>query len=247
MPAYKDVKTNTWYIKLRYKDWTGVVKTTTKRGFQTKREAVQWEAEFQLLQAGDLNMPFADFVKIYERDMQPRLKESTWETKSDIIRTKLLPYFGGKKLNEIKSSDIVQWQNALLKHRNEQGKPYSSSYLKTVHNQLSAVLNYAMRHYNLRQNPARVVGNMGSEKGIIMQFWTKEEYLCFAEEMMEVPLAYYSFEMLYWCGIREGELLALTPEDFDFNAKAVSISKTYHRARKKDIITDPKTPKSWPR
>ena len=49
-----------------------------------------------------------------------------------------------------------------------------------------------------------------------MLFWTKAEYQKFAEAMMDKPLSYYAFEMLYWCGIREGELLALTPADFDF-------------------------------
>ena len=30
--------------------------------------------------------------------------------------------------------------------------------------------------------------------------------------MMDKPVSFYAFEMLYWCGIREGELLALTGE-----------------------------------
>lgn len=58
------------------------------------------------------------------------------------------------------------------------------------------------------------------------------------------PLSYYAFEMLYWCGIREGELLALTPTDFDFEAGTVSISKSYQRLKGKDVITTPKTKKS---
>ena len=77
-----------------------------------------------------------------------------------------------------------------------------------------------------------------------MDFWTKEEYLKFAEAMMDKPVSYYAFEMLYWTGIREGELLALTPEDFDFKAQTVTISKTYHRMKGEDIITSPKTAKS---
>ena len=56
---------------------------------------------------------------------------------------------------------------------------------------------------------------MGSEEHKKMLFCTKEEYLKFADVMMDKPLFYYAFEMLYWCGIRMGELLALTPKDFD--------------------------------
>lgn len=74
-----------------------------------------------------------------------------------------------------------------------------------------------------------------------MKFWTKEQYLKFAEAMMDKPRSYYAFEMLYWTGIREGELLALTRSDFDFEKQTVRINKTYHRMKKQDIITSPKT------
>ena len=85
---------------------------------------------------------------------------------------------------------------------------------------------------------------MGNEVPKEMNFWTKEEYLKFSEAMMDKPRSYYAFEMLYWCGIRSGELLALTPADFDFEKQTVMISKTYHRSKGRDIITSPKTKKS---
>ena len=85
---------------------------------------------------------------------------------------------------------------------------------------------------------------MGNEERKEMLFWTKEEYLKFSEEMMDKPVSYYAFQMLYWTGIREGELLALTPADFDFEHGTVKISKTYQRLKGKDIITSPKTKKS---
>ena len=85
---------------------------------------------------------------------------------------------------------------------------------------------------------------MGSEEPREMLFWTKEEYLKFADAMMDKPMSYYAFEMLYWCGIREGELLALTPKDFDFKAETVSINKSYQRLKGQDVITTPKTRKS---
>ena len=66
----------------------------------------------------------------------------------------------------------------------------------------------------------------------------------FAEAMMDKPLSFYAFEMLYWCGIREGELLALTPADFDFEKGTVTINKSYQRLNGQDIITSPKTEKS---
>lgn len=93
-------------------------------------------------------------------------------------------------------------------------------------------------------NPATRAGNMGSEEKKEMLFWTKGEYLKFIDAMMDKPPSFYAFEMLYWCGIREGELFALTPADFDFTGSTVSINKSYQRLEGQDIITTPKTKKS---
>ena len=77
-----------------------------------------------------------------------------------------------------------------------------------------------------------------------MLFWTREEYKKFADEMMDKPVSFYAFEMFYWCGIREGDLLALTAADFDFKKETVKISKSYQRLHGEDVITTPKTKKS---
>lgn len=77
-----------------------------------------------------------------------------------------------------------------------------------------------------------------------MLFWTKEEYLKFADAMMDKPQSYYAFEILYWCGIRMGELLALAPKDFDFEKCTLTINKSYQRLKGRDFITSKKTPKS---
>ena len=85
---------------------------------------------------------------------------------------------------------------------------------------------------------------MGTEERKEMQFWTLEEYKNFSEAMMDKTISFYAFEMLYWCGIREGEMLALTPKDFDFKAETVTINKSYQRLKGRDVITTPKTKKS---
>mgnify|MGYP000788424264 CR=1 FL=1 len=189
-------------------------------------------------------MDFEAFAELYTNDVKNRLKENTWLTKEHIIRTKILPYFGKMKISGIGTKEIIAWQNELLAYRDEKRNPYSQTYLKTVHNQLSAIFNHAVRYYDLRSNPAAKAGNMGSEEYKEMLFWTKEEYQKFSEVMMDKPISYYAFQMLYWTGIREGELLALTPADFDFEKGTVKISKTYQRIKGEDMITSPKTKKS---
>ena len=244
MPVYKDEKNGSWYAMVCFEDWKGQRKQKCKRGFATKREAQEWERTFQQQNNGDLDMTFEAFCELYEKDMRPRLKENTWNTKEHIIRTKLLPYFGKRRICEIETKDVIAWQNELLAYRDEKKRPYSATYLKIVHNQLTAILTHAVKHYGLKSNPASRVGCIGSKESEKMQFWMKEEYLKFAEAVMDKPMSYYAFEMLYWCGIREGELLALTPGDFDFKKGTVSISKSYQRLHGEDVITSPKTRKS---
>ena len=244
MPVFKNNSNGTWYVMARYMDWKGERKQKCKRGFSTKRDAQDWERTFQLQNAADMDMYFEAFTELYEKDMRPRLKENTWLTKEHIIKTKILPYFGKRNISEITTKDVIAWQNDLLAYRNEKKRPYSQTYLKTVHNQLSAIFNHAVRHYDLHSNPAAKAGSMGDKDSGNVSFWTKEEYQRFADEMMDKPISYYAFEMLYWCGIREGELLALTPEDFDFKAGTVKISKSYQRLHSEDVITTPKTKKS---
>lgn len=243
MPVYKD-KNGKWKVNYRYTDYTGKSRQTTKRGFATRREAVAWEREQKLRLEASLDMTFGSFVELYITDMKIRVKENTWHTKEHIIRTKILPYFKDRKIDEIKSRDIVSWQNELLTHQKKNGELYSPTYLKSVHSQLSAIFNHAVKYYGLRNNPAKMAGGMGKEESKDMQFWTQKEYLTFLEAVMDKPMSFYAFEMLYWTGIREGELLALTPADFNFETGTVSINKTYTRIEGRDIITDPKTPKA---
>ena len=244
MSVYKEEKTNTWRVLYRYTDWNGERKQSQKRGFKTKREAQAWEREQLNKLSGDLDMTFNSFVQHYTEDMQARIKENTWSTKEHIINNKLLPYFGKLKMCNITAQQIITWQNTLINYRDDNGKPYSPVYLKTIQNQLSAIFNHAVRFYNLKENPCRKAGSMGKKKNREMQFWTKSEYLRFAEAVMDKPISYYAFEILYWCGLRLGELLALTSADLDFDKQTIRINKSYQRIKQRDVITDPKTSKS---
>ena len=205
MAVYQEKDKGTWRVVFRYTDFTGERKQTQKRGFKTKREATAWEHEMMLRKGNKLDMTFESFYEIYSEYKRQRVKESTFETKSHIVRTKILPYFGKRKINEITVADVIAWQNEMMAYRDEKGKPYSVDYLKTIQAQLTAIFNHAVNYYNLPCNPARQAGSMGKEIPKEMKFWTKEQYLKFAEAMMDKPRSYYAFEMLYWTGIREGD------------------------------------------
>lgn len=238
MKAEKDKKTGKWLIQYRYTDWQGKRRKSTKRGFATKREAEEWLRNFLITQKADFDMKFEDFWKMYCADMETRLREHTMRTKKYIVELKILPYFGDKRVNDITAADIRQWQNELIK------MGYSPTYLKTINNQLSAIFNYAVRYYDLKSNPCAKAGSMGKSKAEEMDFWTGEEFRKFIDSVMNKRLSYMAFMTLYWTGMRMGELLALNPKDVDLEKRTISITKSYQRLGKKDVITPPKTPKS---
>lgn len=244
MAAYKDEARGTWYVSFHYTDWTGKDRRKVKRGFKTKREALEWENHFKMKDSSNLDMTFTEFFEVYTEDMQPKLKRNTWLTKAHIVRTKILPYFKDQKMCDIRPRDIIRWQNKMLEGKNKQGKKYAPTYLKTLQSELSALFNHAVRFYELKSNPVVKAGPLGKGKAEEMSFWMKDEYLKFAEVISDKPYSYYAFQILYWCGLRIGELLALTPQDIDFKKKVIKINKSYQRIEGKDVITDPKTPKS---
>ena len=177
-------------------------------------------------------------------DRKRECKLNTWLTKENIVEKKILPYFKNLKMNEITPADVRKWQNEMLSLTDTEGKPYSQTYRKTMHNTLSTIFNHACRFYNLKSNPARQAGNMGKEEYKEMLLWTTEEYKKFSEAVIDKPVSFYAFEMLYWTGMRMGELLALTMADFDFEKNTVRINKSYQRLQGQDYITSPKTAKS---
>lgn len=238
MKAEKDSKTGKWLIQYRFTDWQGKRRKSTKRGFATKREAEEWMRNFLVTQKADFDMKFEEFVKMYYADMETRLREHTMRTKKYIINLKILPYFGQKRVNDITAADIRQWQNELIK------KGYSPTYLKTINNQLSAIFNYAVKYYDLKGNPCTKAGSIGKSRAEEMKFWTIDEFKQFIDCVMDKRQSYMSFMILYWTGMRLGELLALTPADIDLDKNTISITKSYQRLGKRDVVTSPKTPKS---
>ena len=233
-----------WRVLCYYTDWRGQRVRHEKRGFETRHDALEYERTFLAKQTKDINMAFNAFVDIYLRDVEPQLKKSTVANKIQIIDKHIRPYFKELSLSEITSTHILQWQNELLTQRDDDGKGYSPTYLRTINNQLTAIFNHAVNYYDLPKNPCKAFKKIGKKSNKEMLFWTKEEYLKFSEAIQDKPISYYAFQVLYWTGIRCGELLALTKKDIDLEKRTLRINKTYQVVNGEEMVTDPKTEKS---
>lgn len=183
------------------------------------------------------DITFSDFYRIYYHDMEVRLKPSSLSSKQQIFSGKILPFFGPLPMREITPQHIRKWQSIILKQN------YSDTHQRLLDSQLSALMNYAERYYDL-PNPCRKAGHIGSARTKKLNFWTLEEYEQFISHFSADTEAFTAFEILYWTGMRQGELLALTPEDIDMRHRRIRITKSYTRVDGRDIISTPKTRKS---
>ena len=183
------------------------------------------------------DITFADFYEIYLHDMEVRLKPASLSSKQHIFAEKILPFFGPLPMKSITTQHVRKWQSVILRQN------YSSAHQQLIDSQLSAMMNYAQRYYDF-QNPCKKAGHIGGVKSKKLNFWTPEEYTRFISCFSNDPEAFTAFEILYWTGMRQGELLALTPRDIDAARHEIRISKSYTQIDGKDIISTPKTKKS---
>ena len=213
MASIQKEKNNTFSIQFRYKNYAGVNCRKHKFNFKSEEEAKEWMEEFIRKEQSDVSMTFQSFYQEYLENQSADLRASTLATKEHIVALHIMPYFKDRKLESITAVDIIKWQNKIKK------KGFSDSYLNTIHSQLSAIFNHACRIYNLSTNPCKAAGGMGNKDSGNIGVWTNEEMERFLNAVSDKPVVKYAFFLLYWTGIRLGELLALNIADIDFEKK----------------------------
>ncbi len=244
MPTYYDDKNKSWYCKFYYTDYTGTKKQKLKRGFKLQREAKEWENNFLSKKAAQPSMQLKALVDLYLEDKKENCKLITYETKKNRIDTWILPYLGNKPVNSITAVDIRKWQTDLKNATGNTGTSLSPGYMQNIVTELSCMFNYAVRFYGLNSNPCHVAGNIVGKKQKSMDFWTKEEFDKFIATFDRTDPYYTIFLLLYYCGLRIGELQALTIADINTETNIITINKTYRVIKGEGNITPPKTPKA---
>lgn len=238
MSAYKKISAITgrvsWFCSFYYTDWQGQRRQKKKEGFATQREAKEYERRFLEKLAITPDILFDDLLSVYLSDLKIRTKATSFNNIASVVNAHIKGAFPGLPLNGITTRHIREWQNKI------QQKGLNINTAKGINRRLSAIFNYAVKFYNLTENPARRAGIIkGSEKHLI-KIWTPEQ---FGQFIQEVPAAYKAaFITLYYTGMREAELLALTVEDMEYTTNTIHITKNYHRLHKQDIISTTKTP-----
>lgn len=237
-----------WYFKVRWTDSRGNRRQTKKESKKWKRADAQ-KAErlfLQSLELGDSlsnSMTYGELYEFYKIAKKEELKERSFNTYDDRIKTFVLPKFKNVPLSAINKRSTSDWQNWLLKQRTPKGQPYTNNYLKVVQSCFKAVLSWGVDEGYLRESPFRKKNVLRKgEKKKVMKFWTPEEfeqfYNCIEDLQDQV-----TFRILFWCGLRKGELIGLNIEDYNPVDKTIDINKQWDTRNKK--MTPPKNERGY--
>ena len=245
MPSYRDTDRNTWFVKCSYTDWKGERRQKKKRGFLRKKDADEWERSFLEKIAPSPTMQFSALADLYLDDVKANRKAITYKTRESRVRLWILPYFGKMPLNEITPAKVRKWENMLKNATSDvTGKPLSPDYLDNLVTQLSCIFGYAVRFHGLPQNPVTIAGNTIGKKTCSLNFWTKDQFDRFIDTFDDTDPYKCVFYVLYYAGLRKGELQALTFRDINLTDGVITVNKTFHIIKNEPVVTEPKTDKA---
>lgn len=254
MSVHKDKNRGTWFFVVRVH---GKQYKRRSNEWTLKRHAVQAEVdflanlEFELTEGND--MTFKELADKYVEYVKLHRKATTVNNIQRVLKKHINPFFGKMKIKNITLYDIERFQRVILdKEYIKDGKPrkYSNYYLSDMQSITRATFDYATKHRLLNYNPFLQVETVQRKELEVPQeitIITHDEFKKFlsaindidAKNKQQVITDRALFNVLYWCGLRIGEALALNIEDVDLKKKTLLINKTYDSHNQ--VITTTKT------
>lgn len=243
MPVYKDNKRGTWYISFQKKDpVTGKSKTTKKRGFRTRKEAVAAEREIFAGSGKTTKTTFAEIVSLWEDATQA---SALVRQKHHEHFEKRFPYYD-KPIESISKPILSRWRADLA-----QDESYSTTTKNRTISYVRAVFRFAHDIYDLPDTGQILKRLQTTDEEAMQEFevWTIEEFDQFIQAIDHpVYSAYFSF--LYWTGARRGEGIALQKSDVRDHEAVIKYSQRSQReglkpTKKRNVRTVRLDDKLW--
>lgn len=244
MPIYKLNKPTldgrSYYARVKYTDVLGNKKDYKSIPYKTKKEALNDESNFRLKinnhENGDTNITIKEiYIKYYNKHKE-EVKVQTLEKINNLYKYISL-------IEKVKINNITLEHINILKSKLNESK-LSVTYKNKVLCLLKVLINFSHKYYNCSDKSLIYVDKYRNinEFKEEMKFFTLEEYKQF-DSVISDHNYHTFFEILFFLGLRQGELQALTFNDIDYNKQEVKISKTLTTKIKKQkwTISTPKT------
>lgn len=247
----KKVKKNAYRCIGSYVDPFGMPQKYHKRGFETEKEAKEWERMF-LINAqtvSESSITFEELFKLFLDYKKPIIKQRSFDDLKYTVTKHILPFWGKYKLDKITLALVMKWQNEILEwkfysHKEKKEVYYSNAFLENIQMYLKMILKYGAKTGKVNNIQILSFENVKhrDQQKKEMLFWQPEEYEKFIQEVTD-PSFIALFNILYWCGLRLGETLALNWNDIDLKTKTIKITKTWNDHHR--IMSTPKTQNSY--
>lgn len=221
MAVYKDEQRGTWYIQADFKGLNGKRVQLKRRGFKRKKDAQIAEKELiEQYQQPYTDLTFEKLAQLYMDYSIGHKKQRSIKNQNSLINTLLVPYFKNKKVKDIKPIDIDAFYREIL-------PKYSNATMKNIRTRLSAILNFSVSFYDLPKNPASIVSLPKKQEERHLKYWTVEQFKIFDTYINNIVYR-TMFSVLFWTGLRKGEMLALRVCDIDFDNKTINVENSWN-------------------
>lgn len=249
MPVYKNESHKTkdgrkWFFKCQYVNALGVRKSKVSKMYLSKEEAIKEEAKFLLSNGENKPISKVTFNNIYNEMI---LKKENEVRPTTLIKDKnyykhIEKELGNICIDKLTLSQFQKWKNSL------NSKNLSTSYKNKIYKFLCQIVSYSNLYYNVSTNVLILGGRFVdvNEKKKEMEFFTLDEFESFIS-VVDNNFWKTLFSTLFYCGLRQGELQALTWNDVDFKNETISVNKTLTTKIKGEnwTIFPPKTKSSY--
>lgn len=233
MPIYEEKQKingqKRYYIRTYITDENGKRKQITKHSKEWIGRDGYWLAyqeESQLKNKKYIKQKNANFnylIELFYKDTKDKIKESSYISYKEVIKNQLIPYFEDK---------IITYELILEWHNKMKQTSFSISYLNKINTVLKMILDIGIKYCIFERNFVKDIGNFKVQKSNVKRDEEKIRYITIDEfnkfiKVIDDEMWYTIFYLLYFTGMRKGELIALTWEDIDFNTNKIKINKTY--------------------
>ncbi len=223
MAVFRDTN-GTYFIQVSYRDNAGNVKSKKKRGFRTKREAINYEVTLrsQINPSADASMTYSDLFDAYLQKKKASANDTTMQEKKHIAS-----HFWGnifdKKIKDLRARDyLVVWNNIA-------NSDYSRNYKNKAITLLRSISRFGFTYYDL-PDLAKTLENVAKTAEDVSDFevWTPEEFDKFISHV-ESPILVGYFTFLFRTGARRSEALGLLKSDIQGNKVTINKSMKHFK------------------